>query len=145
MFEFICYVRHVMLLRVDIEHCRASTGSWVPVIIVGVLDSLLRGFFWVSCRLWSTHVPHFLYFFEEKDKDQLSGVVIPHEDVIINTAIDATTVVDTLLQDFQHLIQIEIPAIFVGFMSMSMSSWSWILTIRFCHHMRNNDGLGLLG
>ena len=55
-FEFRCYVRHVMLLQVDIEYCRASTGSWVPVIIVGLLDSLLRGFFWVSCRLWSTHV-----------------------------------------------------------------------------------------
>ena len=56
MFEFRCYVMHKMLVQVDIEYCRASTGSWVPVIIVGLLDSLLRGFFWVSCRLWSNHV-----------------------------------------------------------------------------------------
>ena len=46
-FAFRCCVRHVMLFQVDIEYCRASTGSWVPVIIVGLLDSLLRGFLWV--------------------------------------------------------------------------------------------------
>ena len=45
MLELACCVVHALLVQVDIRYCRASTGSWVPVFRIGLLDTVLRGFF----------------------------------------------------------------------------------------------------